>query len=149
MAEEDSGGSVGFREVRERFAESTDALTEAKAKLDALGTQAEAQEVLNSSLKGSVDALTAFTDKARDAVEGLANAQDEAKKAFESMSKVADGTDIKAIREGVLQIQEKLDRIDALEAELADVKGKLMRLGTAAGGRALKKAGLEPADISG
>ena len=149
MAAEDLDGSVGFQEVRERFVASTEALSKAKAKLDDLGKQAELQETLSASLKGSADALSVFTERAREAIEGLSEAQVEAKRAFESMSEVADGTDIKAIREGVREIQDKLDRIATLEAELADVKGKLMRLGTAAGGRALRKAGLEPSDING
>ena len=147
MAEEDLDGSVSFQEVRQRFAASTEALSEAKARLDALGAQAEAQAALKTSLDSSAQALTAFTEKAQEAVAGLTKAQEEAAQAFESMSKVADGTDIKAIREGVQGIEEKLDRIETLEAELADVKAKLLRLGTAAGGRALKKAGLEPSDI--
>lgn len=149
MAEEELEGSISFREVRQRFADSTDALSQAKAKLDALGSQAETQAALNESLKSSAEALSSFAEKAQEAVEGLTRAQEEAVRAFESMSEVANGSDIKAIREGVEGIEERLDRVAALEAELAEVKGKLMRLGTAAGGRALKKAGLDPSDISG
>ncbi len=143
MAQED-GVTVSFTEVRERFEESANTLASAKEKLEALSAEAAGREEIRNSLKESSDEVKGFTQAAREAVETLSKAQADAAGAFESMKEVADGTDIKAIREGVVDIQKKLDRISSLEAELKEVRDKYERLVAVAGARTLKKAGLAP-----
>ncbi len=105
----------------------------------------------------AADELASLVRAAGETVSAVTDAQTRASDAFASMQAVVDGTELRAIREkvealepAVAEIGRRVDEREQLEAarakavaDLADLQQKFDRLKVAAGGRAMKKAGLE------
>lgn len=160
MPKKDNDGSIGLKEVAERFEESTAALSETKAQLDDLSALQATKISASASIEEASTRLSALTVSATEIVDSLSLAQQAATKAFSSIEAVVDGTELRQVRErvdgvaGSLEasaklLNERLDKLEAnldksaaLEAELASVKDEYSRLRGAAGARGLKKAGL-------
>jgi DNA repair exonuclease SbcCD ATPase subunit len=149
--------SLGLRDVQQRFQDSATALDDVRERLHRLADAQEQRTAVSESLERAADEMAGLTRTAGEAVAALTDAQTKAAEAFASVQAVVDGTELRAIRENVdgvssavaelkqrLDDREKLDAARAkAEAELADLRQQFERLKAAAGGRAMKKAGLE------
>jgi len=148
MSDDEQTISLSLEQVRERFEESTRVLVSARERLDALSESAEIQENLSRGLQETSTQVFEFTSAAREAAEGLKEAQNKVSESFDALKQLIEESDLKAVREGIDRISERLDRISELEAELSSTKEKLAsvqadfeRLKGSVGPRALKKAG--------
>jgi predicted nuclease with TOPRIM domain len=158
-----SDNSLDLADVRERFEKSAASLEAVNTQARELAAQAESRAASTESLSDASRNLSEFTTSIASVVEGLRAAQESAEATFTAMRSVADGTDLKELKEMVEGLSSEVASTTELEAKIEDLQAKLdeaiaektsladelaasqsqlEKLKVAAGSRALKKAGM-------
>jgi ElaB/YqjD/DUF883 family membrane-anchored ribosome-binding protein len=151
---EPQNGSLSLEDVVRRFADSEQALNEAREKLEALTAIEETQAAVAHGLRDASASTREFVDAARELVAEAEETQKIARAVLNAGAGLIDGTDMKGIQDGVsglaTAVNEGFQRIEKLLGEvqerdqrIAQLESELERRTAALSGRQLKKLGLE------
>jgi peptidoglycan hydrolase CwlO-like protein len=153
MNEQDDG-SLGLDEVVRRFADSEEALSRIREKLETLATVEATQSAAAEGLRGASESITELVVTARSIIEEAQATQGTARSVLEAGAGLIDGTDLKAIQGGVASttnaVKEGFERIEKLLGEvqerdkkIAELEGELATRTGALTGRQRKRLGIE------
>jgi DNA repair exonuclease SbcCD ATPase subunit len=114
--------SLDLAGLTRRFAESEQALTAVRSRLEALATAEENAAAATGSLETAAGAVKDFVDAAHEVTEQLSATVAEAKVLLEAGSDLLKGNDLTELREAIEQLRSANDgRFNQLEERLASV----------------------------
>ena len=121
--------------VVRRFAESAEALANAREQLRVLTELRETEEKANASLQDSAGQVARFTAEAAAILKGLEEAQTKVAEVLKSGADLLDGTELKGIAatvkansESIACVDGRVDALDSKVAELIAMVGTLQTL---------------------
>lgn len=151
---EHENGTLSLDEVARRFAESEQALGQARAKLEALATAEASQAAASRSLQETATATKELVAAARTLILEAEETQQTARAVLQAGAGLIDGTDLKELREGVTwtatAVNEGFAKIEGLigdvrvrDQRIAELEAELTRRTDSLSSRQRKRLGLE------
>ena len=126
---EQQNGSLSLDEVVRRFADSEQALGEARAKLDALAAAEATQGAAARSLQETSAATKELVAAARTLIVEAEETQQTARAVLQAGAGLIDGTDMKELRDGVAWTATTVkDGFEKLERVLGEVRERDQRI---------------------
>jgi hypothetical protein len=154
MTEAPSGVGLALDDVVHRFAESAQALEDARQKLDALAAAEATQVAAAQSLQEASAKATQFAEAAGVLVAQAAETQRVAREVLESGARLIAGTDLSELRSGLVSASEALEKgfarvegllgdIEKRDQRIAELEVELARRTNALSLRQKKKLGID------
>ena len=151
---EPENGTLSLDEVARRFAESEEALGQARDKLEALAAAESTQSAAARSLQETSSATKELVTAVQTLISEAEETQRTAREVLQAGSGLIDGTDMKELREGVTRtasaVNEGFERIEKLVGEvqerdvkIAELQSEVARITGVLSGRQKKKLGLQ------
>lgn len=151
---EPQNGSLSLEDVIRRFADSEQALSQAREKLEALATIEDTQEAATQSLQDASASTKELVAAVRELVLEADETQKVARSVLEAGAALIDGTDLRELQDGVDAITKTVEdgfgRIEQLLGEVRERDEKITELQTelerrtgVLSGRQRKRLGLE------
>ena len=151
---EPENGTLSLDEVARRFAESEEALGQARDKLEALATAESTQSAAGRSLQETSSATKELVTAVQALISEAEETQRTAREVLQAGSGLIDGTDMKELREGVTRtataVNEGFERVEKLVGEvqerdvkIAELQSEVARVTGVLTGRQKKKLGLQ------
>lgn len=153
MNDQPTGTSLGLDDVVRRFADSEQALEQARVRLEGLATAEQTQAAAAQGLREAASAITDLLNTTQSLISQSEETQRTAREVLQAGASLIDGTDLRDLRAGLAStdgalkaglghleqligdVQSRDQRIAELEAELARRTGAMTR-------RQRKKLGL-------
>lgn len=126
---EQENGSLSLDEVVRRFADSEQALGQAREKLEALATAEATQSEAARTLQETSTATKEMVTAVRTLIVEAEETQQTARAVLEAGAGLIDGTDMKDLRDGVTETAAAVkDGFDKIEQLLGDVRERDQRI---------------------
>jgi len=133
---------MSLDEVVQRFADSEQALSQAKEKLDALAAAETTQAAVASGLQEVSTALKDFVTTASALVAQAGETQRTAREVLQAGESLIDGTDIKELQGSLARIETLIDEVSQRDTRIAELEAQLAERTAVLTGRQKKRLGL-------
>jgi hypothetical protein len=147
---EPANGALSLDEVSRRFADSEQALDQARHNLERLAKAEQLATAASGQLKETAQLVGEYARAAGQLVGELAETQRQAREVLEAGVRLLDGSELRELSEGIAALrrgQEELGRrvgdVDAAEARAQNAEQIIAHIKTNVPGRTLKKLGLD------
>jgi hypothetical protein len=147
---EPANGALSLDEVSRRFADSEQALDQARQNLERLAKAEQLATAASGQLKETAQLVGEYARAAGQLVGELAETQRQAREVLEAGVRLLDGSELRELSEGIAALrrgQEELGRrvgdVDAAEARAQNAEQIIAHIKANVPGRTLKKLGLD------
>jgi DNA repair exonuclease SbcCD ATPase subunit len=151
---EEQNGSLSLDEVTKRFADSEQALGQAREKLESLVALEQSQSAATQGLREASAATKELVAAARQLILEAEETQQTAREVLKAGAGLLDGTDLKelqdgvgwtatAVKEGFARIEQLLGDVQQRDQRIAELEAQLAQRDAVLSGRQRKKLGLE------
>lgn len=145
-----TNGALSLDDVSRRFADSEEALEQARQKLERLAHAEQLASVASGQLEQTAALVGDYARAAGQLVGELAETQRQAREVLEAGVRLLDGGELRELKDGVevlRQSQEELmtrvGDVDAAEARARNAEATIAQIKSQLPGRTLKKLGLQ------
>lgn len=147
---EQTNGALSLDEVSRRFADSEQALEQARQNLERLAQTEQLATAASGQLKETAQIVGDYARAAEQLVGELAETQRQAREVLEAGVRLLDGSElrelsdgIKALRQGQEELTARVGDVDAAKARARNAEEIIAHIKSQLPGRTLKKLGLQ------